>query len=274
MAHEKDPLAVAGQSLKGFFDLQGEALREMMAGTGAESLAAPGIEAGEMAEWAATHSGYDAVHVLSHGALGQLALGTAVIDANTLTSADAAAQAQQAEWAAVGQALTTDGDLLLYGCSIGAEGMGFKGLMRKFDESRVVLAAGEVGMARAAFEYAVEYATERKAFGAPIHVNQAVSFRLVDVKMKIDQARLLVRHAALLADSGQGFATEAAMAKLAASEAAWFSAWACCQTLGGYSYSREYPAEKWLRDAKLEELWEGTSDIMRLIISRDLFPRI
>ena len=157
---------------------------------------------------------------------------------------------------------------------IGAEGMGFKGLMRKFDESRVVLAAGEVGMARAAFEYAVEYATERKAFGAPIHVNQAVSFRLVDVKMKIDQARLLVRHAALLADSGQDFATEAAMAKLAASEAAWFSAWACCQTLGGYSYSREYPAEKWLRDAKLEELWEGTSDIMRLIISRSLFPRV
>ena len=66
----------------------------------------------------------------------------------------------------------------------------------------------------------------------------------------------------------------AAMAKLAASEACWFSAWACCQTLGGYAYSREYPAEKWLRDAKLEELWEGTSDIMRLIISRDMFPRV
>ena len=92
--------------------------------------------------------------------------------------------------------------------------------------------------------------------------------------MKMDQARLMVRHAALLADTGQDFATEAAMAKLAASEAAWFSAWACCQTLGGYSYSREYPAEKWLRDAKLEELWEGTSDIMRLIISRSLFPRV
>lgn len=155
---------------------------------------------------------------------------------------------------------------------IGDEGKGFSGLMRKFDESRVVLAAGECGIGRAAFDYAVEYATERKAFGAPIHVNQAVSFRLVDVKMKLDQARLLVKHAALLADTGQPFATEAAMAKLAASEAAWFSAWACCQTLGGYSYSREYPAERWLRDAKLEELWEGTSDIMRLIISRSLFP--
>ncbi len=157
---------------------------------------------------------------------------------------------------------------------IGEEGKGFSGLMRKFDESRVVLAAGEVGIGRAAFDYAVEYATEREAFGAPIHVNQAVSFRLVDVKMKLDQARLLVRHAAALADAGEPFATEAAMAKLAASEAAWFSAWACCQTLGGYSYSREYPAERWLRDAKLEEIWEGTSDIMRLIISRSLFPRV
>lgn len=154
---------------------------------------------------------------------------------------------------------------------VGEEGMGFKGLMRKFDESRVLLASGEVGMARAAFEYAVEYAKERETFGQPIHEHQAVSFRLVDAKMKIDQARLLTRHAADLADRGEAFSTEAAMAKLAASEAAWFSAWACCQTLGGYSYSREYPAERWLRDAKLEEIWEGTSDIMRLIISRSLF---
>ena len=156
---------------------------------------------------------------------------------------------------------------------VGAEGKGFSGLMRKFDESRVLLASGEVGMGRASLEYAVEYATERKAFGSAIHTNQAVSFRLVDARMKIDQARLLVRHAAGLADAGKPFSAEAAMAKLAASEACWFSAWACCQTLGGYSYSREYPAEKWLRDAKLEEIWEGTSDIMRLIISRDMFPR-
>ena len=154
---------------------------------------------------------------------------------------------------------------------VGDEGMGFKGLMRKFDESRVLLASGEVGMARASFEYAVEYAKERETFGQPIHEHQAVSFRLVDAKMKIDQARLLTRYAADLADRGEPFSTEAAMAKLAASEAAWFSAWACCQTLGGYSYSREYPAERWLRDAKLEEIWEGTSDIMRLIISRSLF---
>jgi acyl-CoA dehydrogenase len=156
---------------------------------------------------------------------------------------------------------------------IGDEGQGFRGLMEKFDRSRVTLAAGEVGLGRAALEYAVEYARERKTWGRPIHTNQAVSFRLVDARMKVDQARLLTHHAAGLADAGRPFGTEAAMAKLAASEAAWFSAWACCQTLGGYGYSREYPAERWLRDAKLEEIWEGTSDIMRLIISRELFPR-
>ena len=157
---------------------------------------------------------------------------------------------------------------------IGGEGKGFSGLMKKFDESRVLLAAGEVGMGRASLDYAVEYAKERKAFGSAIHTNQAVSFRLVDARMKIDQARRMTHHAAALADAGKPFSAEAAMAKLAASEACWFSAWACCQTLGGYAYSREYPAEKWLRDAKLEELWEGTSDIMRLIISRDMFPRV
>jgi len=156
---------------------------------------------------------------------------------------------------------------------IGDEGQGFRGLMEKFDRSRVGLAAHEVGLGRAALEYAVEYARARRTWGRAIHENQAVSFRLVDARMKVDQARLLTHHAARLADAGQPFSTEAAMAKLAASEAAWFSAWACCQTLGGYGYSREYPAERWLRDAKLEEIWEGTSDIMRLIISRDLFPR-
>jgi len=157
---------------------------------------------------------------------------------------------------------------------VGDEGGAFRGLMRKFDRSRVTLAAAEVGLGRAALEYAVEYAKERETWGQPIHAYQAVSFRLVDARMKLDQARLMVHHAARLADAGKPFATEAAMAKLAASEACWFCAWACCQTLGGYGYSREYPAERWLRDAKLEEIWEGTSDVMRLIISRDLFPRV
>ncbi len=117
---------------------------------------------------------------------------------------------------------------------IGDEGRGFYGVMRSFDRSRVTLAANSLGIGRAALEYAVEYATQREAFGKKIHEFQAVSFRLVDAKMALDQARLMTLHAADLADAGKPFATEASM-------------------------------------AKLEELYEGTSDIQRLIIGRSLF---
>jgi alkylation response protein AidB-like acyl-CoA dehydrogenase len=153
---------------------------------------------------------------------------------------------------------------------LGEEGSGFSGLMQTFDRSRVVLASGCVGMARAAYEYAVGYARERIQFGKPIIEHQAVGFRLADVAMRIDAARLLTWQAALKIDAGERATREAAMAKLYASEAAMFSTWAAVQTLGGFGYSREYPVEKWFRDAKLEEIWEGTSDIQRLIISRDL----
>ena len=154
---------------------------------------------------------------------------------------------------------------------IGQEGEGFRSLMEWFDVSRTILAANSVGIGRAALEYAVEYAKDRQSFGKPIHSYQAVSFRLVDAKLRLDQARLLCDQSARLADEGRPFTTEAAMAKVAAAEAAWYTTWACVQTLGGYGYSREYPAERWLRDAKLEEIYEGTSDIQRLVIARSLF---
>jgi alkylation response protein AidB-like acyl-CoA dehydrogenase len=154
---------------------------------------------------------------------------------------------------------------------LGGEGDGFRGLMRVFDWARVQLAANSLGIGRAALEHAVEYAKEREAFGKPIHEFQAVSFRLVDAKLKLDQARLLTYHAAGLADAGHPFSTEAAMAKLGASEAAVFATWAASQTLGGAGYVRDSPVQKWLRDAKLDEIWDGTSDIMRLIVARTLF---
>jgi len=156
---------------------------------------------------------------------------------------------------------------------LGAEGEGFSGLMHVFDVARVQLAASTLGVGRAALEHAVDYDKERQAFGRPIHEFQAVSFRLVDAKLKLDQARLLTHHAAELADAGEPFSTEAAMAKLAASEASWFAAWAAAQTLGGAGYVRDSPVQKWLRDAKLDEIWDGTSDIMRLIVARSLFPK-
>ncbi len=154
---------------------------------------------------------------------------------------------------------------------LGAEGEGFSGLMHVFDVARVQLAASTLGLGRAALELAVEHAKEREAFGQPIHRFQAVSFRLADAKLRLDQARLMTLHAADLADAGRPFSTEAAMAKLAASEASGAATWAAVQTLGGAGYIRDSLAQKWFRDAKLDEIWDGTSDIMRLLIARSLF---
>lgn len=153
---------------------------------------------------------------------------------------------------------------------LGGEGQGFYGLMRTFDRSRIVLGASATGLARAALEYATDYARTRVQFGKPIAEHQAVAFRLADMAVRVDAARLLVWRAARAIDAGRPVAKEAAMAKLFASETAMFCTWAAVQTLGGWGYSREYPVEKWMRDAKLEEIEEGTSDIQRLIISRRL----
>jgi len=153
---------------------------------------------------------------------------------------------------------------------LGEEGQGFVGLMRTFDRSRITLAASAVGLARAALEYATAYAKQRRQFGKPIAEHQAVAFRLADMALRVDSARLLTWRAAQLADRGVRVTTEAAMAKLAASETAMWCTWAAVQTLGGWGYSREYPVQKWMRDAKLEEIEEGTSDIQRLVISRGL----
>ncbi|WP_027346080.1 acyl-CoA dehydrogenase family protein [Hamadaea tsunoensis] len=153
---------------------------------------------------------------------------------------------------------------------LGAEGQGFAGLMRTFDISRTVLAASATGLARACLDLATGYARERAAFGKPIIEHQAVAFRLADMATRIEAARLLVWRAARRLDAGLPSTTEAAMAKLTASETAMFCSWAAVQTLGGWGYSREFLAEKWMRDAKLEEIEEGTSDIQRLVIARGL----
>jgi acyl-CoA dehydrogenase len=153
---------------------------------------------------------------------------------------------------------------------LGEEGMGFKGLMRTFDRSRVTLAASATGLARAALEFAVAYARERTQFGRPIAEHQAVAFRLADMALRVDASRLLTWRAATMLDRDERASTESAMAKLHASETAMWCTWAAVQTLGGWGYSREYPVEKWMRDAKLEEIEEGTSDIQRLVISRGL----
>ncbi len=153
---------------------------------------------------------------------------------------------------------------------LGDEGQGFVGLMQTFDRSRVTLAASATGLARAALEYAVDYAKQRRQFGKPIAEHQAVGFRLADMAVRVDASRLLTWRAARLLDDGRRATSEAAMAKLHASETAMWCTWAAVQTLGGWGYSREYPVQKWIRDAKLEEIEEGTSDIQRLVIARGL----
>jgi acyl-CoA dehydrogenase len=179
----------------------------------------------------------------------------------------------------MGQRAIINTEVFLSDCNIpadrllGEEGKGFYSLMHTFDESRIHLAAGAIGIARAALEYATEYARERTAFGKPIGHHQAVGFRLADMATRIDAARLLTHRAARSMDAGRHVPAEAAMAKLFASEAATWCTWAAVQTLGGWGYSREYPVEKWMRDAKLEEIEEGTSDIQRLIIARSLTGR-
>ncbi|WP_406069209.1 acyl-CoA dehydrogenase family protein [Streptomyces sp. NBC_01020] len=153
---------------------------------------------------------------------------------------------------------------------LGAEGQGFQGLMRTFDISRTVLGAAATGVARAAYEYARDYAKTRQQFGRPVMEHQAVAFRLADMRTRVEQARLMTWRAAKRLDAGLDATAEAAMAKLTASETAAYCTWAAVQTLGGWGYSREYPVEQWMRDAKLEEIEEGTSDIMRLVISRGM----
>ena len=176
----------------------------------------------------------------------------------------------------MGQRAILNTELFLSDCFVaedrrlGEEGEGFRGLMEVFDRSRVTLSAAATGLARAALEYATQYAKERVQFGRPIAEHQAVAFRLADMALRVDASRLLTWRAAHLLDAGRTATKEAAMAKLHASETAMFCTWAAVQTLGGMGYSREYPVEKWMRDAKLEEIEEGTSDIQRLIISRRL----
>ena len=163
-----------------------------------------------------------------------------------------------------------DGVFVPESSRLGPEGHGFYGLMRTFDISRVILAASATGLARACLELASSYAKEREQFGKPIIEHQAAAFRLADMATRVEASRLLVWRAARRLDAGLPTTTESAMAKLHASETAMFCSWAAVQTLGGWGYSREYLAEKWMRDAKLEEIEEGTSDIQRLVIARGL----
>ena len=140
--------------------------------------------------------------------------------------------------------------------------------MATFEATRPTVGAQAVGIARAAYEYALDYAKERKAFGKPIVMHQAIAFKLADMATEIDAARLLVWRAAWLARNGGYRNGEGSMSKLKAGEVAVKVTEEAIQILGGYGYTREYPVERWHRDAKIYTIFEGTSEIQRLVISR------
>ncbi|WP_042299341.1 acyl-CoA dehydrogenase family protein [Paraburkholderia kururiensis] len=153
---------------------------------------------------------------------------------------------------------------------IGAEGEGYRIALSGLEGGRIGIAAQSVGMARAAFEAALTYAKERESFGEPLFAHQAVQFRLSDMATQLEAARQLVWHAAALKDAGQPCLTEAAMAKLFASEAAERICSAALQIHGGYGYLSDFPVERIYRDVRVCQIYEGTSDIQKILIARGL----
>ena len=150
---------------------------------------------------------------------------------------------------------------------LGDEGQGFKIAMSTLDGGRIGIASQAIGIARAAYEKAVEYSKERKAFGKPIADKQAIQFKLADMATQIDAARLLALRAAHMKNQGARHTSESAVAKLFASEMATRVAHQALQVYGGYGYSKEYDMERHYRDARITEIYEGTSEIMRVVIS-------
>jgi butyryl-CoA dehydrogenase len=153
---------------------------------------------------------------------------------------------------------------------IGDEGQGYRIALSALEGGRIGIAAQSVGMARSAFEVALEYAKERQSFGTAIINHQAVGFRLADCATQLEAARQLIWHAASMRDAGQPCLKEAAMAKLFASEMAEQVCSAAIQTLGGYGYVSDFPVERIWRDVRVCQIYEGTSDVQKIIIQRAL----
>jgi acyl-CoA dehydrogenase len=156
---------------------------------------------------------------------------------------------------------------------LGKEGDGFKIAMSAFDHTRPTVSSGAVGLARRAMDEAVRYATERSTFGQPIAKYQAVSFMIADMAKDVEAARLLVWQAAWAIDSGRRNTMLASFAKAFAADVAMRVTTDAVQVFGGYGYSQEYPVEKLMRDAKIYQIYEGTSQIQRLIIAKEIFDR-
>lgn len=153
---------------------------------------------------------------------------------------------------------------------LGEEGEGFKVAMSLLDGGRIGIAAQGLGIAEAALDAAIEYAKIRVQFGKPIAKNQGIQFMLADMATRIDAAKMLVYRAARLRDLGKPFTKEASMAKMYATDTAMSVTTDAVQILGGYGYTREYPVERYMRDAKITQIYEGTNQIQRIVIAKQL----
>jgi butyryl-CoA dehydrogenase len=153
---------------------------------------------------------------------------------------------------------------------LGEEGFGFKIAMMTLDGGRNGIAAQAVGIAQGAFDLALAYAKEREQFGKPISANQAIQFKLADMATKIEAARLLTYQAAWLEDNGLPYGRASAMSKVFAGDTAMEVTTEAVQIFGGYGYSREYPVERFMRDAKITQIYEGTQEIQRMVIANHL----
>lgn len=180
------------------------------------------------------------------------------------------AERKMGQHAAITSSVTLQDCFVPDGQLIGDPGQGFVIAMSQLDAGRINIAAQAVGIASAAFEAAAAYSEQREAFGQPIREFQGVSFTLADMAVRLEAARLLTYRAAWLMDRGFRVTREAAMAKLYASEAAGFVTDGAVQVHGGYGYSRDYPVERYYRDARVTRIYEGTSEIQRIVISRQL----
>src|ERR1700694_338095 len=251
------------------------ALTEPQAGSNAAALQTKAVKTGDVyvingtKEWMTNGGGAGAgiVYVNTEPAKGEKGITALVLERSTPGFKVGKEEKK------LGISATACSELIFTDCAvpvtnrIGSEGEGYKVALSTLDGGRIGSAAQATGIAQGAFEAALKYSQERMAFGHAISQFQAIQFMLADMSTEIDAARLLIRKAAWKQDTGARFALEAAVAKLFASEMATRVTHKAIQIHGGYGYSREYPVERAYRDARITEIYEGTSEIQRLVIS-------
>lgn len=265
------PLA-QGQMLGAF------ALTEPQAGTDASNLKTKAIKDGDdyiingskQFITSAQHADVVIVFAVTNPDAGKKGISAFIVPTDTAGYSVVRLEEKMGQHASDTGQIQLDGVRLSKDYLLGEEGQGYKIALDNLAGGRIGIAAQSVGMAQAALDVAIKYAKERTAFGQPIIEHQAVGFRLADMATQVAVARQMVWHAASLRESNQASLVEASMAKLFASEMAEKVCSGALQTLGGYGYLKDFPVEQIYRDVRIAQIYEGTSDVQRIVISRSL----